>query len=608
MKQFAPVLMLLLPSLHSAQSAATLAPASRYAELCASCHTADIASAFRSAPTVRSGNTQQIAQVIREGRPERGMPPFGRTLSESDAISLAELLSQSATGAARGTMIGKTIEAEALRPDRSGGFAITEDGPVRFLQYIDRGSHLCYENVDLTGVRSIEYRYAKGDGEPPRRFALLAYGGREFDGNARIHLGEKVTTLTGGWTTFRIDRMGLSRQLEGRHRLCFMGMGGGGVFNLDHFSLSDKPAANDGITHAFDVPDAVVTAASHSFRLEKVAEIDGELWSLDFLDRDTIVATQKSGSLWLFRGGNSIGPITGTPKVLFSGQAGLFTAQAHPEHHRNGWIYLAFAEPAAGGSMTTIVRGRIRGTQWVDEQVIYRAAPAFFVTSTAHYGGRLAFDGDHLFFGVGERAEPNNAQDLGNPFGKIHRVLADGGIPEDNPFVGVASAIASIWSYGHRNPQGLIVHPVTRELWATEHGPKGGDELNRILEGRNYGWPLVTFGTNYDGTIISKQTTRAGIESPRVDWTPSIGASDLHFYTADRFPNWRNHLLVASLAKQELRLVRVEGGDVVDQDVLIEGLGRVRDVTVGPDGYPYLILNQPNGMIYRMAPALDAGR
>jgi glucose/arabinose dehydrogenase len=601
MKKLA-LLLLLTPWFSHSQAVAPGEGSTLYAQWCATCHSGDVAAAFRSASVLKEAGDEPVARVIRDGRPERGMPSFGRTLSENDIRALVSLLRGAASSVTTGSMIGKTIEAESLRADRSAGYAIAEEGSIRFVQYVDRGSHLCYDNIDLTGVKSIEYRYAKGEGEPPRRFALLAYGGHEFDSRARVHLGEKVTDLTGGWLTFRSERIGLLQELQGIHRLCFMGMGGGGVFNLDSFTLRDVPAANDGVTQHFELPLEPVAAGGHEFRLEKVAEIDGEIWSLAFLDQGTILATQKSGVLWMFRAGERIGPITGTPAVEFSGQGGLFAVQAHPAYRKNSWVYLTYAEPGPQGSMTSIVRGRLRGTHWVDEQVIYRAGSQFFRNSQAHYGGRLVFDGPYLFFSVGERGQQDNAQDLTNPLGKIHRIFDDGRVPGDNPFVGSASAIASIWSYGHRNPQGLTINPRTHEVWETEHGPKGGDELNRIVKGANYGWPLVTFGTNYDGTVISTETTRAGFVSPSAHWIPSPGVSGLHFYTATEFPKWRNHLLVANLAQQKLCLVRLHGNEVIGQEVLIQGIGRIRDVTVGPDGYPYIALNQPNGMIYRMVP------
>lgn len=528
------------------------------------------------------------------------MPAFNRALNEQQALELARFIRLALAPA---SMVGKTIEAEDLRMDRSAGYAIAQEGDTRFLQYVDRGSHLCYDDINLSGVRSIEYRYAKGEGEPPRRFALVAFSG-DFGNGERTPLGEKITTLTGGWTQFKTERIGLARQLEGVYRLCFIGMEGGGVFNLDKFTLSYAPGTNDGITQSFDVSDEVLSGAGERFRLEKVAEIDGEFWSMDFLDDRTLLATQKSGLLWLIKDGKTVGPIEGTPRVRFASgdQAGLFSVKAHPQYASNGWIYLSFAEPRGeSAAALTIVRGRLRGTRWVDEQLIYRVGPKFFVSSGEHYGGRLAFLGNYLYFSIGERGHKENAQDLSNPLGKIHRIFDDGRIPPDNPFVNRPDAAPTIWSWGHRNPQGLTIDPVTQELWATEHGPKGGDELNRILRGRNYGWPLVTHGTNYDGTIISHDTEREGFESPRAHWSPSPGVSGLAFYAANRFPKWRNRVLVATLAHQQLKLLKLENGNVVREDVLFENMGRIRDVIVGPDGLPYVALNQPNGRIYRLA-------
>lgn len=568
-----------------------------YSELCAGCHSASPTS-FRNSALIQAGDDRQTAQTILNGR--RAMSAFKRTLNEQQALELARFIR---LANASGSMIGRTIEAEDLRTDRSSGYAITQDGDTRFLQYVDRGSHLCYDGIDLSGVRSIEYRYAKGEGEPPRRFALVAISGDFADGE-RTPLGEKITTLTGGWTQFRTERIGLSRELQGVYRLCFVGMEGGGVFNLDKFTLSDAPGTNDGITQSFDVSREPIEAAGERFRLEKVAEIEGEFWSLEFIDERTLLATQKSGRLWMFRDGRSI-TIEGTPRVRFANgdQAGLFSVKKHPQYASNGWIYLTFAEPRGeDAAAMTIVRGRIRGTQWADEELIYRVAPEFFVSGGEHYGGRLAFLDGYLYFSIGERGHEENAQDLSNPLGKIHRIHDDGRIPADNPFAGNPKAIGSIWSWGHRNPQGLTVHPATNEVWATEHGPKGGDELNRILRGRNYGWPLVTHGTNYDNTIISPDSEREGFESPRTHWSPSPGLSNLTFYTGDRFPKWRNRLLIATLAHQQLKLLRLEDGRVVHEDVLFENMGRIRDVAVGPDGLPYVALNQPNGRIYRLTP------
>jgi glucose/arabinose dehydrogenase len=580
-------------------------PAEQYAALCASCHTPDPA-ALAASPFVTGSDATRIDAVIRQGRPARGMPAFG-ALPEGETRDLALWLKSPArTAASAPTMLGRRIEAENLRVDRSAGFGIAEEGQgtekIRYLQWIDRGSHLCYEDLDLTGVRSIEYRFAKGDGEPPRRFALVAFRG-EFAGGERIPLGEKITPLTGGWTRFRTDRLGLARQIEGRYRLCIIGMGGGGVFNLDYFVLSDAPGTQDGITRTFQVTDTLFDGGGHRFRLEKAGDIDGELWSLDFLDERTIIATQKSGSLWLFRDGQRIGPVAGTPAVHFEGQGGLLHVRAHPDYRRNGWIYLTFTEPSGPDTMLTIVRGRHRDGKWLDQETIYRATRRFFSPSGAHFGGRLAFVGDYLFFGIGGRGTQDFAQDPANPFGKIHRIHHDGRVPADNPFVGVAGAVDTIWSLGHRNPQGITVDSRTHSVWATEHGPKGGDELNLIQRGRNYGWPRATHGVNYDGTPVSPHQQLEGMESPRAHWSPSPGLSNLVAYRGDAFPRWRGHLLVTSLAHQELKLMKLGADQVVGEERLFAGEGRLRDVVIGPDGMPYVALNQPNGQIYRLSPA-----
>lgn len=600
------VFLLSLLFLGPAQAATASSAASRYTELCAGCHGVNVATAFSAARFVKESSVEEIARVIREGRSGKGMPAFGQTMTIADANSLALLMHETATSSARSRTtnnVGRTIEAEALREDRSAGYQVTQNASDRFLQFIDRGSHLCYDDVDLTGIRSLDYRYAKGDGEPPRRFAVVAFSGNDFDSSTRVNLGERITELTGGWETFRTERIGFSRSLQGSHRLCLIGMDGGGVFNLDKFTLSDQPGRNDGTTLNLDFSNEAFAAAGQTLRVQKVAEISGEMWSMDFLSDGSIVATQKSGSLWLFKNGERIGPIEATPKVWFEGQGGLHSVLVHPDHANNDWIYLSFADGTPEGSMTAIVRGRIRDNKWIDEQVIYKASAEFYLKSDAHYGSRLALEGEYLYFSVGDRHHQEKVQDLSNPYGKIHRIFADGRIPKDNPFAGKPSALPTIFSYGHRNPQGLTVHPQTGQLWATEHGPRGGDELNRILQAGNYGWPIVTFGTNYDGTIVSNQTHAAGVEPPQIDWTPSIGASALRFYTGTQFPDWRNHLLVATLARQELRLVRIASDRAVKEEVVIQGMGRIRDVIVGPDGNLYVVLNFPNGMILRVVSA-----
>ena len=347
--------------------------------------------------------------------------------------------------------------------------------------------------------------------------------------------------------------------------------------------------------------NALLTGAGHSFALEQVATAPGELWGMDFLADGTIFATQKNGNLWLFKNGERQGPVRGTPKVMDGGQGGLLAVQRHPDA-KAGWIYLTFSDPSKNGSMTKVVRGKLDGLQWVEEQTVYGADPKFYTEARHHFGSRLVFQDGYVYFSIGDRGKQDQAQDNTQPNGKIHRLHDDGRVPSDNPFVGKTNAVASIWSYGHRNPQGLALHPVTGALWDAEHGPRGGDELNVVSKGLNYGWPVITYGMNYDGTPITKETHKEGMEQPKHYWVPSIAASDIEFYTGEHFPSWRNQLLVGSLAKQELRLVRIAADKVIGDELVLQGHGRIRDVATGPDGYPYVVLNNPNGVIYRLVP------
>ncbi len=245
----------------------------------------------------------------------------------------------------------------------------------------------------------------------------------------------------------------------------------------------------------------------------------------------------------------------------------------------------------------------LRDGAFVDQQQIFKADVALYRVGGQRFGSRLLFDNKgHLFFSIGDRAAPGDEQDLGHPNGKVYRVNADGSIPKDNPFVHRSGAIAGIWTYGHRNPQGLAFNPVTGELWESEHGPRGGDELNILHPGHNYGWPIITYGINYDGTPITDHMAQDGMDQPVTYWVPSIAASPIAFYTGNRFPQWKNNLLVGSLAAQELRRLVVEGHSVTHQEILFKGIGRVRDIVNGPDGDLYIVLNQPD-RIERLVPA-----
>ncbi|WP_250463606.1 PQQ-dependent sugar dehydrogenase [Microbulbifer litoralis] len=557
--------------------------ANLYRNHCSGCH-------GNAPPAVTIAAAEKI---IRDGRPARGMPAFGGSLDRVEIRSLAQYLG--------GSGQRRAVPALALNPERSSGYRVLTsetDPQLRYLGFFNTGDSLCYDDIELDGVASLELDYAHG-GTDPGRFALLA-----IDSSGEIiHLGERETPVTGGWETFRDLRVGLARRLEGSHRLCFAGVYGSGVFNLRSFTPTSRPAQHGAITRQFSFntdgyltpgyTGKTIAGGGHRFRAERVAIAPGELWAMDFLPGGELIATQLDGRLWLFRNGERRGPVRGIPAVHYKGQGGLLAVTAHPDYAENGWLYLTLADATEDGSMTRVVRGRLRDLQWTDQQEIYRAPARFHSDTTHHYGSRLLLRDGYVFFSVGDRGNRDSAQDTGDPRGKIHRLREDGRLPEDNPFGN------SVWSYGHRNPQGLALQPATSALWSAEHGPRGGDEINRLHAGRNYGWPLATHGINYDGTTITEHTQRDGMESPLHHWTPSIGVSAIDFYRGDRFPAWRDQLLVGSLASQQLRLLQIENGKVTDDEILLDNANRIRDVRSGPDGYPYLVMGDG---IYRLEP------
>ncbi len=355
----------------------------------------------------------------------------------------------------------------------------------------------------------------------------------------------------------------------------------------------------------------VVKSREHSFRLKTVVDGLSTPWSVAWLPDGRMLVTELPGSLRVVeRGRLHPAPIAGTPRVRHKGQGGLMEVALHPGYRTNGWVYLAYAEAGqnaetSDGGMTVIARGRLKDHRWTDEQIIWRAGLWSYRSGNVHFGCRLVFDrAGHLFFAIGERGQMQDAQDLSRPNGKVHRVFDDGRIPPDNPFLGVTNAVPSIWSYGHRNPQGLDRHPATGELWETEHGPRGGDELNLIRQGLNYGWPIITYGMNYNGTPITALTAREGLEQPIIHWTPSIAVCGIDFYEGGLFPRWRNNLFVTGLASEELRRVVIEGHRVVEQEMIFKGIGRVRDVASGPDGFLYVVLNKPDKVV-RLEPVSE---
>jgi len=354
----------------------------------------------------------------------------------------------------------------------------------------------------------------------------------------------------------------------------------------------------------------VFDSEKQKFRLEVVASGLEVPWGMAFLPDGRLLVTERPGRLRIIDNGRLLPqPVVGTPRVQVGQDAGMFDVALHPDYHRNGWIYLSYTEtlpgyvapppsgdasarPPSPPSMTVIVRGKLEGNEWVQTQPIFRAPPALYTSSAVHYGSRFTFDRTgHLFFSIGERGVIANAQDLSTPLGKIHRVNDDGSVPSDNPFVHKQGAVPSIWSFGHRNPQGLAWDPVTGLLWESEHGPNGGDEINIIEPGRNYGWGVITMGLQQG---ITKRA-EPGMEQPIVYYTPTIAPSGITFYAGDRYPRWRNNLFVAALAGQQLRRLEVRDRRVVAQEVLFRQFGRTRTAIVGPEGLLYVLLQSPTG-------------
>ena len=350
---------------------------------------------------------------------------------------------------------------------------------------------------------------------------------------------------------------------------------------------------------------AVVHSKRQSFKIDTVATGLDIPWGMAFLPSGEMLVTERSGELFLFQGGMLKSIITGVPEVMAQGQGGLMDIVLHPDYKNNGWIYLSYSKKASDGKggNTAIFRAKLKDNELVEQQELFKAMPN--TNSGVHFGCRMVFDDQgYLYFSVGERGEKSNAQTLKNHCGKIHRIFDDGRIPPDNPFVKTAGAMPTIYSYGHRNPQGIDIHPVTREIWNNEHGPRGGDEINIVGKGNNYGWPVITYGINYDGTIITKDTIKEGLQQPVFFWRPSIGPSSMKFVTGDKYPGWKGDILSGSLSFKYLERCHLDGGKVTEREKLLENAGRVRHVAIGPDGLIYVATESP-GIIVRLVPVKD---
>jgi glucose/arabinose dehydrogenase len=330
-------------------------------------------------------------------------------------------------------------------------------------------------------------------------------------------------------------------------------------------------------------------------------------WGLEFLPNGDLLIAERNGTLSRFTPAKELIPISGLPPIRVSGQGGLMEVKLHPQYGTNGWIYMSYSyfdENDKSKGNTAIIRARLKGNELTDLEHLYKGRPT--ETTSHHFGNRIEFDREgYMYFSIGDRGHHfEYPQKLDNSNGKIHRLFDDGRVPPDNPFVNVKGAEKSVYSYGHRNPQGVSMHPVTGDIWVSEHGPRGGDEINLIVKGQNYGWPVICYGINYDGTILTPDTAKEGMMQPVHYYVPSIAPCGQTFITGKRYKGWENSLLIGSLRFKYLERVVIENNKVTGQERLLEGIGRVRNVRISPDGYIYVAIEEP-GKILKLIPVED---
>jgi glucose/arabinose dehydrogenase len=345
----------------------------------------------------------------------------------------------------------------------------------------------------------------------------------------------------------------------------------------------------------------MVQSEKLKFKVDTITNQLSNPWGIAFLPDGRILVTERAGEIRIVKDGKLLEEkISGVPKVVAEGQGGLLDIQLHPDYKSNGWIYLSYSKPGEGGAATTIARAKLNANDLTDFQELFSALP--FASTGHHFGSRIAFDGNgYMFFSSGERGTKENAQTLANHLGKILRLHDDGRVPTDNPFVKTKGAKPEIWSYGHRNPQGLIYDKENNALYDVEHGPKGGDELNLVEKGKNYGWPAITWGIDYDGKPISDKQTMEGMEQPLWYWVPSIGPCGMTKVTSDKYPGWKDNLLVGALALQHLARIELANKKYVKQEKLLEKMARFRAVAQSPDGFIYVATESP-GMLFKIVP------
>lgn len=368
--------------------------------------------------------------------------------------------------------------------------------------------------------------------------------------------------------------------------------------------------ATPDIVQRVDQPD-IVNTQLYTLKVEKVVTEGLDTpWGIEFVDANRALITGKKGDLyWVVNCKPDKQKVTGLPKMyLYENWGGMMDLALDPQYAENGWIYIALGDnpthtsDSAAAAMTKVVRGRLRDHQWVDEQTLFQVDDSVLVSGGTRWGSRFMFDKQgYLYFTVGDMQQAiqhgNDPQLPWRAEGKVFRIHSDGSIPKDNPYYGRKDALQAVYAWGTRNVQGMAQHPVTGQVFFTDHGPRGGDELNMLKRGGNYGWPVITYGVNYDGSIISNQTHKEGMEQPLTYWVPSIAVCAAEFVTGDLFSKWKNNLLVTALKDEEIRRIIVDGDRVVEQEVVLKGYGRVRDVKVGPDGALYVLTNEPDALL-----------
>ncbi len=359
----------------------------------------------------------------------------------------------------------------------------------------------------------------------------------------------------------------------------------------------------------FGTPDPVASRAAlvapadsvhPDFTVEKLYENLNNPWGMAWLPDGRLLVTERAGQILVFKDDKFTGEkLSGVPEVFAQGQGGLLDIQLHPDYAQNGWIYISYAKPVTGGATTVLTRFKLQGNEVVEKQDVFEAKPA--LAADYHFGSRIVFDKDKfLYLSVGERGTQPKVLLLDNDHGKVHRMHDDGRAPKDNPFVNQKGARPTIWTLGHRNPQGMVYDAANNRIWAVEHGPKGGDELNLIQKGKNYGWPKTSYGINYDGTILTKNKELPGIENPVRYWVPSIGPCGMALVTSKRYPNWQGNLLVGALAFQHVARVQLNGAKYNTEEKLMQNLGRFRHVAQSPDGYLYALTEGPGQLVKLM--------